>query len=200
MAIRNIGNAISPSNIRSQYAISGPGTGYAWQQIADDESLASELAPGVDQYEQILALVQAPTVPGTYTLRGCADYLNQVSESDETNNCAYQSFNVYALPSIVVTNPTASDNWRSSNTKHIQWQANNFPVLGNVRIEYTLNGGATWRTIDSVTANDGSRYWDMCKSYTTDSSNSYIRITSLTYPNTYGVSQRFTIDHAKGCK
>jgi hypothetical protein len=28
------------------------------------------------------------TTPGTYNVRGCADYNEQVSETDENNNCA----------------------------------------------------------------------------------------------------------------
>lgn len=199
IAIRNIGNMTSPSGIRSQYAINGPGTSGQWWQIADDGSDAGELTPGRDQWEDIGASVQAPSAPGTYTLRGCADYQNNVSEKNESNNCSYYSFQVYAQPSIVVTNPTSTDNWRSSYTKHITWQANYFPVLGDVRIEYSMDGGASWRTIDSSTANDGSRYWNMCDSTTKDSSNSYIRIRSLSYPNVFGMSQRFTIDHASGC-
>lgn len=102
-------------------------------------------------------------------------------------------------PSMMITNPTGNDNWRSDNTKHITWQRYNFPTQGNVRIDYTLDGGAVWRIIDSVTPNDGSRYWDMCKSYTTDSGNSYIRICSLEY-GVCATSAKFYIDHAKGCK
>ena len=102
-------------------------------------------------------------------------------------------------PSMMITNPTGSDNWRSDNTKHITWNMYNFPTLGNVRIDYTLDSGNVWRNIDTVTPNDGSRYWDMCKSYTLDSPNSYIRICSIEY-GVCATSAKFYIDHAKGCK
>ncbi|MFC1623492.1 hypothetical protein ACFL16_03780, partial [Patescibacteria group bacterium] len=101
-------------------------------------------------------------------------------------------------PSIVVTNPESTDNWRSDSTKHIRWDRYNFPVQGSVKIEYSMDGGGSWRTIDSSTNNDGSRYWDMCNSYTTDSPNSYVRITSNEY-GVSGTSQKFYIDHARGC-
>ena len=102
-------------------------------------------------------------------------------------------------PSMMITNPTGSDNWRSDNTKHITWNMYNFPTLGNVRIDYTLDSGNVWRNIDTVTPNDGSRYWNMCNSYTIDSPNSYIRICSIEY-GVCATSARFYIDHARGCK
>jgi hypothetical protein len=103
MAIRNNGNATSPTNIRSNYSINGPGTNGLWVQIADDESLASELTPGRDQWEQIITLVNAPTVSGTYTLRGCADYQNAVAETDETNNCSDVQFTVQPpMPDFII--------------------------------------------------------------------------------------------------
>lgn len=98
MAVRNIGNAASPSGIRSSYEISGPGTGYQWTMIADDGSDAGELTPGRDQWEEINSLVSAPTVPGAYALRACADYQNAVAETDETNNCQEISFDVVERP------------------------------------------------------------------------------------------------------
>ncbi|MFA5353231.1 MAG: CARDB domain-containing protein [Thermodesulfovibrionales bacterium] len=201
MAIRNIGQGNSPSGIRSQYALKGPGTPNAdWKEIDGDDSDADELTPGRDQWEEIGNLAKAQEVPGNYTLRACADYNNAVAEESEDNNCAYLDFQINAIPSIVVTNPISSDNWRSDERKHIEWDVNNFPSAGDVRIEYSMDGGASWRTIESSTSNDGGRYWEMCGYKTTDSNNSFIRITSIQYPNVFGVSQRFTIDHAKGCE
>ena len=137
----------------------------------------------------------------TYTGQGSFNVTLSVQNDLGESTKVKSSYISIALPPfITVTNPTTGDNWRSTDTKHITWQANNFTILGNVKIEYTMNGGSTWKTIESTTANDGSRYWSMCKSATTDSSNSYIRITSLSYPSAVGYSQKFTIDHAKGCK
>ncbi|MFA5352815.1 MAG: CHAP domain-containing protein [Thermodesulfovibrionales bacterium] len=202
MAIRNIGQGNSPSGIRSQYALKGPGTPNAdWKEIDGDDSDADELTPGRDQWEEIGNLAKAPEVPGNYTLRACADEPGRVvAEENEDNNCAYLDFQIYVQPSIVVTNPIASDEWRSDKEKHIEWDVNNFPERGDVKIEYSMDGGASWRTIESSTSNDGGKYWKMCGYKTTDSNNSFIRITSIQYPNVFGVSQRFTIDHAKGCE
>ncbi len=103
-------------------------------------------------------------------------------------------------PSITITNPISGDKWKSDKTKHITWDIYNFPVKGKVKIEYSMNGGSSWKTIDSSTGNDGSKYWGMCDSSTKDSDNSYIRITSKEYPDVFSISQRFEIDHKKGCK
>lgn len=198
-AVKNIGNLKPSTGIRSVYEISGPGTNYQWQFVADDGSDANELSPNVDVWEEIQSLVTAPSVAGIYTLRVRADYQGAVAETNEDNNSTQIQFEIKAQPRIVVTNPTTGDNWRSSNTKHITWNRYDFPTQGNVKIEYSMNGGSTWKTIDSSTANDGSRYWDMCNSPTVDSSNSYIRIKSIEYPIAVGTSNKFTIDHASGC-
>ncbi len=199
-AVRNIGNTVPPTGIRSVYEIKGPQTNDQWQFVADDGTDAGELAPNENIWEQILSLVTAPTVPGIYTLRARADYQNAVAETNEENNSAEIQFEVKAQPRIVVTNPTTGDDWESNKRKHITWNRYDFPTAGNVKIEYTMNGGSTWKTIESSTSNDGSRYWEMCGYSTTDSSNSYIRISSKEYPIAVGVSNRFTIDHKKGCK
>ena len=103
-------------------------------------------------------------------------------------------------PSIVITNPTSTDKWRSDSSSHyIQWNYYNFPSRGTVNIHYTYDGGATWRRIEPSVTNDGSRRWYMCNSTTKDSANSYVRVCSNEY-GVCGVSQKFYIDHASGCK
>uniref|UniRef100_UPI00405668E6 CARDB domain-containing protein n=1 Tax=Candidatus Electronema sp. TaxID=2698783 RepID=UPI00405668E6 len=110
VAIRNIGNATPSSNIRSSYAIKGPGTGDAWQQVADDGSDADQLYPGAAQWEEITDEHGAhiPNVAGTYTARACADYHGSVPESDENNNCSEMTFEVQPVPACVILNPLAS--------------------------------------------------------------------------------------------
>ncbi|MCW5205586.1 hypothetical protein VU08_01455 [Desulfobulbus sp. F5] len=208
VAIRNIGNATPSSNIRTNYEIKGPGTGDAWQQVADDGSDADQLYPGAAQWEEITDEHGAhiPNVAGTYTARACADYQGNVPESDESNNCSEMTFEVLPVPAgsprIVITNPTHDDDWRSDETDHdVRWDYFDFPVRGNVMVEYSLDGGATWLLIDDETTNDGKKHWeDMCDFHTIDTHNAYIRVTSRDYPYVYDVSDEFSIDHAKECK
>ncbi|MBP9727943.1 MAG: CHAP domain-containing protein [Candidatus Moranbacteria bacterium] len=103
MAIRNVGNSAPPVGIRSNYAIRGPGTNNLWMQIADDGSEPGDFIPGQDHWEEILSLVTAPTVPGTYDLRGCADYQNGVAEANEDNNCLAGNFTVIPRPAPNLT-------------------------------------------------------------------------------------------------
>jgi hypothetical protein len=208
VAIRNMGNATPSSNIRTNYEIKGPGTGDAWQQVADDGSDADQLYPGATQWEEITDEHGAhiPNVAGTYTARACADYQGNVPESDEGNNCSEMTFEVEPIPAgsprIVITNPTSSDDWRSDETDHdVRWDYFDFPVRGNVMVEYSLDGGATWLLIDDETTNDGKKHWeDMCDFHTIDTHHAYIRVTSRDYPYVYDVSDEFSIDHAKECK
>lgn len=208
VAIRNIGDAKPSSDIRTNYEIKGPGTGDAWQFVADDSSDADNLTPGASQWEEITDGHGAhiPNAPGTYTARTCADYQGRAPESNESNNCSEMTFEVLPVPAgsprIVITNPTHDDDWRSDETDHdVRWDRFDFPSAGHVRVEYSLDGGATWLLIDDETTNDGKKHWeDMCDFHTIDTHHAYIRVTSLEYPYVYDVSDEFSIDHAKECE
>lgn len=209
VAIKNIGNQTPASYSYTNYAVKGPGTGDTWRQVADDGSKAEHLAPGATHWEEVSDNEEGlhiPDVPGTYTARACADYKGNVPESDEGNNCSEMTFEVEALPPgsprIVITNPNSDDDWRSSGTDHdFRWDYYDFPERGHVRIEYSLDGGATWLLVTDSTDNDGRKYWrDMCDYHTVDTHHAFVRITSLEYPYVYDISDEFSIDHAKECE
>jgi hypothetical protein len=205
VAITNIGSETPQNGFRTRYEIKGPGTGNQWQQVADDGSDAGQLAPGTIQWESISDGHGAhiPLVAGTYIARACADYQGAVQEINEGNNCAEFDFYVSAPAfqrSITVTNPTHDDEWRSDERKHIEWTTENLSSSERVKIEYSLDGGDSWRLLDDTAVNDGGKYWDMCDFHTVDTDDGYIRITSLTYPNVVGLSDEFDIDHAKECE
>lgn len=102
-------------------------------------------------------------------------------------------------PTVTITNPTATDDWRSSKDHTIRWNWANFPYQHAIKIEYSCNGGSQWRTIyDGYTTNDGSKKWKMDKSKTKDTNNGYIRILSWPDGLEVGRSPRFEIDHARG--
>ena len=62
------------------------------------------------------------------------------------------------------------------------------------------DSGNNWLAIDKDTSNDGSKNWEMCRYKTNDSKNCYIKIVLNSNPAIYAVSQKFAIDHARGCK
>ncbi|WP_417911823.1 CARDB domain-containing protein [Candidatus Electronema sp. TJ] len=206
--VRNIGNATPSSYSYTKYEIKGPGTSDQWQQVSEEGTKAEHLEPGMTHWEEIADEegLHIPTVPGTYTARACADYKGNIPESDEGNNCSEINFEVEPVPAgsprIVITNPTHSDEWRSSSKEHdIRWERYDFPSPGHVRIEYSLDGGATWLLIDDNTTNDEVKHWDdMCDFHTVDTDDAMLRITSLEHPYVYDVSDEFTIDHAAECK
>jgi hypothetical protein len=92
---QNIGIHPPLTDSRGSYSFSGPGTNGIWKRCADDGMSASDLAPQRLQYEEVYSdMCQAPTMTGQYILRVCADYLNQIPETNENNNCTGFPFNV----------------------------------------------------------------------------------------------------------
>jgi len=197
--IKDIGTDPSPGRIRSSYEIF---LGGEWRFLADDESEASELIPGRDQLEYISdeGSVIAPSVPGFYPVRACANYQVSVPETNIFDNCTTSVIEVRAAPvirSITITDPSSGEKWKTSSNHTIDWISQN--ITGNVKIEYSIDGGSKWYVIDSSVSNNGSKGWkmgdkpfkDIIKS---DTNNARIRITSLTYPSVTATIA-FSIDH-----
>jgi hypothetical protein len=58
-----------------------------------------------------------------------------------------------------VLSPNGGELWQAQTTYDITW---NFPgVSGNVKIQYSTDGGATWKTIAGSTSNDGTYSWTL---------------------------------------
>lgn len=69
----------------------------------------------------------------------------------------YWDFTTESGPKITVTLPNGGETWYVSQYRNIRWTSQN--VTGNVKIEISRNGGSTWSTIASNTANDGIYGW-----------------------------------------
>ena len=136
--------------------VSGPGTSNQWQLIADDEVLASELTPGRDQGESIKSPVVAPSIPGSYQLMACADYLNQVLETNKANNCLVIPFTIQTLPAPIlsITKFQDEESCCTTNTgsriKPNIWVKNSGPIAPatNVQVLYQVSSpvatGSQW--------------------------------------------------------
>jgi subtilase family serine protease len=138
--IRNIGLSTPVSGIRTAYYIDG-------DYRADDGSDAGELAPGRDQLEQVLNNDIRLGVTGTRTLKCCADYKDQVRESNEGNNCASMSFQVVpAGPDFVISGLGFREGTsiKKGSKVHpycvIKNQGNATPSSG-IRTAYYIDGG-----------------------------------------------------------
>jgi hypothetical protein len=92
-------------------------------------------------------------------------------------------------PSIIVTSPNGSENWRIGTNRTITWASKN--VTGRVKLELSRNGGVTWVTIVASTANDGSYSWRVTGPATT---HARIKVSSITNPGIFDVNNTdFTI-------
>jgi len=74
--------------------------------------------------------------------------------------------------SISVTSPDGGENWHTGSVHEITW--NSSGTSGNVKIEYSINGGSNWSMISSSTQDDGSYFWTIPN---TPSSNCFVKIT-----------------------
>jgi hypothetical protein len=79
--------------------------------------------------------------------------------------------------SIQVLSPNGGESWRVKSNRTITWSSAG--VTGNVKIEISRDGGSTWSSIVSSTANDGSYTWKATGPATTQAR---IRVCSVTAP------------------
>jgi hypothetical protein len=86
-------------------------------------------------------------------------------------------------PSIRITYPNGGEPHVAGTNDAITWTSAG--VTGNVKIEYSLNGGTTWAPIYTSTPNDGNAVWTVQGPPTTQAR---IRITSLNDPAVFDIS------------
>jgi hypothetical protein len=85
--------------------------------------------------------------------------------------------------SLNVTAPNGGEVWPIGSTRNITWASGG--LTGNVKIEWSANGGATWFVISSSTLNDGVHPWVVKGPATAQLR---IRITSVTNPAVSDIS------------
>jgi len=86
--------------------------------------------------------------------------------------------------SLTLTAPNGGETLTSGSTYEITW-ASEGSVEENVKLEYSTNSGGNWTTIASTTPNDGSYTWTVPD---TPSSHCLVKVSSLTTPSIYDVS------------
>jgi hypothetical protein len=95
------------------------------------------------------------TVPNTVSNQ-C---LIRVSETDGSPSDTSDAVFTIFPPSLTVTSPNGGENWNVGSTHDITWTSHG--TVGNVRIEYSFNGGNNWAIITPSTENDGSYNWNV---------------------------------------
>jgi len=66
-----------------------------------------------------------------------------------------------------LNSPSGGENWIIGNGYTISWTSSGSDCGANVKLEYSTNGGSSWTTITSSTANDGSYPWTIPNAPTT---------------------------------
>jgi hypothetical protein len=74
---------------------------------------------------------------------------------------------------LTLTSPNGGETWGAGSGHTISWTSTGF--IGTVKLEYSLNNGSSWTTIDSSTHNDGGYSWTLPN---TTSSECLVQITS----------------------
>jgi hypothetical protein len=86
-------------------------------------------------------------------------------------------------PSLTVLTPNGGETWEIGTTRTISWTSD--ALSGTVTIELSRNGGTTYETIATGTANDGTENWVVTGPAT---SNAKVRLTSVENPLVSDVS------------
>jgi hypothetical protein len=130
-------DAAGITNVKIEYTTNN---GLSWNLIT-----ASTPSTGYYTWTQV------PSTPATNCKIRISDAVDS-APSDESD----KFFTIGAAPSLKVTAPNGNDTWISGTTKEIKWTSEN---VANVKIEYTIDGGATWIVIASSVQSTGSYFW-----------------------------------------
>jgi hypothetical protein len=99
-------------------------------------------------------------------------------------------FTISPEPAIVVLSPNGGEVFQSGSVKQITWSS---VSIANVKIEYTINGGADWKLIIADTVSSGVYNWLVPNENTTQAK---IRISKAGTGFPYGISAaNFTINN-----
>jgi hypothetical protein len=115
------------------------------------------------------------------------------SGSSDTSDADF-SIQSAQVGTLTATSPNGGETWVVGASQPITWSSTN--VSGNVKLEYSTNGGGAWTQISASTANDGSENWTVPNAVTTQGR---IRVTSVSEPTVKDTSDaNFTIQAPPG--
>ena len=126
-----------------------------------------------------------PATPST----NCKIRVSDISDLN-INDVSDAVFSILPEPSIVVTSPNGGEVFQSGNIKQITWTS---VSIANVKIEYTINGGADWKLIVADTVSSGVYNWTVPNENTAQAK---VRISKAGTGFPFGVSAtNFTINN-----
>ena len=128
------------------------------------------------------------TVPNTLTSEGRVR-ISDVSDST-TFDISDGPFTIQSSHIITVTAPNGGEEIQGNSTYEINWTSND---VQNVKIEYSINNGATWDSVADSVESSGAYQWNVPNVLTTQGR---IKISDLALPSVYDASDApFRIDY-----
>ncbi|GAH21735.1 unnamed protein product, partial [marine sediment metagenome] len=109
--------------------------------------------------------------------------------SNPGTNDDSDTFEIYTLDTITVTNPDSIDSWETGTTQSITWTSTG--SITDVKIEL-YNVSILEGVIVASTPNNGSYSWTI-PTYLVDGTDYQIRISDASNPGTYNDSDTFEI-------
>ena len=90
--------------------------------------------------------------------------INVKEIKDRTNNTnpipyTVRNFSVSIPPSVTVGSPDGGEHWKVGTSQNIEWTATDNVGVTSIDIEYSTDGGATYRTIATSIPNNGTYCW-----------------------------------------
>ena len=126
----------------------------------------------------------AGVITGTPTAAGSSSFTAQVT--DEAGATATKDLSVKInapAPEITVISPNGGEEWVVGSSQNITWTST--CPGGNIKIQLSLNGGKSWKTIISSTPDDGSQAWTVT-GLATDRAR--IRVASISTTKVFDIS------------
>ncbi|NIM11251.1 MAG: hypothetical protein GTO45_04600, partial [Candidatus Aminicenantes bacterium] len=125
-----------------------------------------------------------PNIPSSNCFIRVSDYSNP-----SVNGTNSSAFTLGEVTSIILTSPIGGSVWEAGSTHDITWTSSGVGEF--VKLELSIDGGSSWKDIDTRTRNDGTWEWTVPD---TSSSNCYIRVSDYSNPSLNDTNNRaFTI-------
>jgi hypothetical protein len=133
---------------------------------------------------------QSWTMSGPATTNGFIKISDAAdAATSDTSNSAFTISDPPPATSITMLVPNGGENWQINTSQTITWTSSG--VTGNVKIELSRNGGATFETLFADTPNDGSQSWTVTGPATTQAR---VKISSVANPSVNDLSNaNFTL-------
>lgn len=104
------------------------------------------------------------TIPNTPS----TDCLVKICDTEHTGCCdrSNSTFTIHRLCDITIASPDGGENWCGGEQYDITWTSEG--TSGNVKIEYSTDGGAEWQAVTESILDDGTHPWTIPSTLSTD--------------------------------